>query len=95
MATISERKQRELVLLLFFMEEEIVRWRLLGREEEEIRERLQDRTLEGEVREELEQFLAMVRDRKVVLPSFRDESGRMKDGGDDGALPSYAEAGGR
>ncbi|KAF2165708.1 hypothetical protein M409DRAFT_67076 [Zasmidium cellare ATCC 36951] len=92
MPNISVQKQRELVMLLFFWEEEITRWRLLEGEEAEIRGRLEE---EGEWREgarmELEHALRVVRAKKRVLPSLRDQSGRVFQGGEE-RLPSYAEA---
>lgn len=81
MPRICVQKQRELVMLLFFWEEESTRWRLLSAEEEE----LQGREGDG-VRMELE----VVRAKKRVLPSLRDQSGRVLEGEGE-RLPSYAE----
>ncbi|KAK4495896.1 hypothetical protein PRZ48_013164 [Zasmidium cellare] len=92
MPNISVQKQRELVMLLFFWEEEITRWRLLESEEAEIKGRLEE---EGQWREgarmELEHALRVVQAKKRVLPSLRDQSGRVIEDGEE-RLPSYAEA---
>lgn len=91
MPNISVQKQRELVMLLFFWEEEIMRWRLLEGEESEIQGRLGEEGVREGWRVELEHALRMVRARKRVLPSLRDQSGRVIEGGEE-RLPSYAEA---
>lgn len=79
-------------MLLFFWEEEITRWRLLGVEEKEIESKLREDGVSEGYRRELEGALRIVKARKRVLPSARDESGRVI--GDEGEerLPSYAEA---
>lgn len=89
MPLISVGKQKELVMLLFFWEEEIVRWNLLSVEEMELRERFE--AGEGDVREELEALGARMR----LRPSLRDQSGRESgrvsiDAREE--LPSYEQA---
>ena len=92
MPNISVQKQRELVMLLFFWEEETTRWRLLESEEAEIKARLEEeRQWREGARMELEHALRLVQAKKRVLPSLRDQSGRVIEDGDE-RLPSYAEA---
>lgn len=95
MPTITVEKQRRLVMLLFFWEEEVTRWRLLESEEEEIRTRLSDNGLADGYRQQLDMTLKLAQMKKTILPSERDESGRVlaTDAGD--VLPSYEEAGRR
>ena len=95
MPVISVTKQRMLVMLLFFWEEEVVRWRLLSSEESEIRQRLREDGLSQGYRAELEYAMKMVLAKKRVLPSMRDRSGMVLDGGaveEEEVLPTYAEA---
>ncbi|KAH0563139.1 hypothetical protein GP486_002294 [Trichoglossum hirsutum] len=73
---LSVHRQRKLVGLLFWWEEELVRWRLLEEEEAEIRHLL---TQEGE-REDLMVALKVVEAKKKMLPSVRAQ---------DSSLPSY------
>lgn len=91
MPNISVQKQKELVMLLFFWEEEITRWRLLSSEEEELQGRLREGGISHGFRMELEHTLRMVQAKKRILPSLRDQSGRVIETGDE-RLPSYAEA---
>lgn len=99
MPVISVTKQRMLVMLLFFWEEELIRWRFLSEEEREVRERIGEVGGSEGYRVELEYALRMVLAKKRVLPSRRDRSGVVLGGGDgDGGvgeeeqLPTYAQA---
>jgi hypothetical protein len=92
LATISARKQRELVLLLFFMEEEITRWRLLSNQEDEIKSNVEGGGLLLVARTELEMSLKLVQAQKNVAPSLRDASGRMLPVHGEERLPEYEEA---
>ena len=89
--TISARKQRELVLLLFFMEEEITRWRLLSDQEEDLKRSLEGEGLSAEERQDLEMNLTLVRAQKRALPSERDASGRVLPAQGEEVLPGYEE----
>ncbi|EME41768.1 hypothetical protein DOTSEDRAFT_73985 [Dothistroma septosporum NZE10] len=98
MPVISVTKQRMLVMLLFFWEEELTRWRLLCSEEREVRQRLGEGALSRTYRGELEFALKMVLAKKRVIPSQRDQSGQVFEGGagepgeEEEELPTYAEA---
>lgn len=98
MPMISVEKQRSLVMFLFFWEEEITRWRLLSAEEDEIRKTLESGAEGGRqglsegYRIELEEHLRVVQARKRVMPSLRDESGRVVQSEEEEQLPSYEEA---
>lgn len=91
MPVISAEKQRELVMLLFFWEEESTRWRLLNSETDEIRQKLAEEGLSDSYRIELGETLKILEARKRVLPSLRDQSGRVMCM-DDEQLPTYDEA---
>ncbi|CAK4032801.1 Hypothetical predicted protein [Lecanosticta acicola] len=91
MPILSIVKQRDLIKLLFFWEEECTRWRLLGEEEKELGEKLREEGLSREVEAELKTMLMFVRERKRVLPSVRDESGHVRRQEDE-QLPTYDEA---
>ena len=92
LAEISARKQRDLVLLLFYMEEEIMRWRLLSSQEEDLKRSLAGDGMSAEERHELEMNLKLVQAQKSVLPSSRAASGRMLPGQGEETLPGYEEA---
>lgn len=80
---LSIHRQRALIGLLFFWEEELVRWRLLEDEEAEIVK------LISEVEEEdegLQVALGVVRKKMKVPPAGRGE--------ERGELPGYGEGGG-
>jgi hypothetical protein len=69
-AFISIAAQRKLVGMLFFWEEEVVRWRLLDDEEEEIRKVIQDTATQVEgVSADLNVHLERVLMRKNMMPS--------------------------
>ena len=84
-AIISVPKQRELVDLLFFWEEELVRWRLLCDAEKEASRRVAHCSVDGGDLEDAKMTLEKVRLEKRLPPSARDESGQPKQG----ELPSY------
>lgn len=65
-------KQRELVILLFFWEEQIRRWRLLEEEEKELKQKLVDMTAGQDSRTELVEALRVMQSRKRMLPSHRE-----------------------
>ncbi|KAF7191990.1 hypothetical protein HII31_06635 [Pseudocercospora fuligena] len=95
MPTITVEKQRRLVMLLFFWEEECTRWKLLEGEEEEVRGKLGEEGLGEGYREQFEMMLRLAEMKKAVLPSERDESGRVLQSGEEEVLPSYEEVGRR
>jgi len=74
--------------MLFFWEEECTRWRLLDMEERELVDRLGVGGVEGDERIAVEESLRVVRAKKGVPPSLRDESGRAVEGEE---LPAYGE----
>lgn len=78
LAMISVPKQRVLINLLFFWEEELVRWQLLCNEAEELQQRLTIPELSENERRAADQQLLVVLARKEVPPSLRDESGRAR-----------------
>lgn len=80
-------KQRELVMLLFFWEEEVRRWDVLEGEEREIEARLGDCGQGESVG--LDEALKVARARKRVLQSRRDESGNVVGAGRE-ELPGYS-----
>ncbi|KAI9784657.1 MAG: hypothetical protein M1835_003538 [Candelina submexicana] len=75
--TVSVHAQRKLVGLLFWWEEEVVRLRLVGEEEKEVEEVLEELTRRGDgnnaVGREVKMLLEGVRRRKALLPSERVE----------------------
>jgi len=85
-AIISVPKQRELVNMLFFWEEECTRWRLLDMEERELVDRLGVGGVEGDERIAGEESLKVIMAKKRIPPSLRDESGRAVEGEE---LPAY------
>ncbi|EGP89511.1 unnamed protein product [Zymoseptoria tritici ST99CH_1A5] len=88
---LSVPKQRELVMFLFFWEEEVTRWDLLCAEEAEIGSLLQGNEVREVFKVELQNALKVLRSRKQSWPSRRDQSGRALEA-EEGRLPSYAEA---
>jgi hypothetical protein len=90
MPTISARKQRQIVCLLFFWEEEIVRWELLVEQEEEIKERIGGTTcMSDRDRLEAAHVLEELDAKKRSLPSARDQSGRLLREEQEEPLPEY------
>lgn len=85
LAMLGVARQRLLVHMLFFWEEELVRWRLLCGEEAELLQRLTIPELRDGERRAADQQLRIVRARKGVAPSLRDESGRVREE----ELPGY------
>ncbi|WPG99917.1 Hypothetical protein R9X50_00273800 [Acrodontium crateriforme] len=75
-AIISVPKQRELVNMLFFWEEEMMRWRLLSREEDDLTSQLSNSTLSANALVHAKENLQIVQAKKRVPPSRRDDSGR-------------------
>jgi len=79
LACISISKQRRLVNLLFYWEEELTRWRLLSEEEDEIALTLEsDTELTENDRIHLREALKITQARKRVLPSLREASGNVQ-----------------
>lgn len=76
-------KQRELVMLLFFWEEELRRWRILEAEEQELKQKLLHMTEVDESKSGLVEALRIVQSRKRTLPSHRH--------GYDGIMPAANE----
>lgn len=87
-AIISVRKQKDLINMLFFWEEEITRWRLLGQEEGELMAQISLPEVDRDVKTVLEQQLQVVRATKRTPPSKRHEDGRIIED----ELPSYEES---
>jgi len=72
-------KQRELVNMLFWWEEELTRWRLLDEEEAEIVRSISARdngTQDGEA--ELQERLRVIEAKRKVVPSLRRADGKPK-----------------
>lgn len=91
MPTISVPQVKQLVRLLFFWEEEFVRWDMLHREQEQLRALLAATELDDATRMELEDALQVLKARQGVLPSQRDAGGGVRATTDE-HLPSYVEA---
>lgn len=73
---ISRPKLKKLVELLFFWEEEIMRWRLLSQEESGLVASLaMDSDNNVNERTYLQEALKVIQARKQIRPSIRDESG--------------------
>jgi hypothetical protein len=86
-ATISVHAQRKLVNMLFEWEEELMRWRLLEEEEEEIRTVVDGERRSGGSVGELEVRLKEIEGLKGLKPSLRSAESRAAE-----TLPSYGEA---
>jgi adenylate kinase family enzyme len=72
-------KQRELVNMLFWWEEELTRWRLLDEEEAEIVKAISARdngAQDGEA--ELQERLRVIEAKQRVVPSLRRADGSLK-----------------
>jgi hypothetical protein len=76
---ISVPKQRELVDMLFWWEEELTRWRLLDEEQAEI-EGLMSAASEGSQHDEaeLQERMRVIEAKRRVLPSLRRSDGSLK-----------------
>jgi hypothetical protein len=88
LAIISVHAQRKLVGLLFFWEEELMRWKMLDAEEKEILGALE--TEGGTGNKDLEVALEAVEMKKKLLPSQRGEETANVGKGRGHELPSYA-----
>lgn len=87
-AVISVHAQRKLVGLLFFWEEECMRWKMLDEEEREI---LRALDMEGGVKNrDLDVALEAVEMKKRMLPSRRPEAVANVSQGQGHALPVYS-----
>jgi hypothetical protein len=86
MAMISVHAQRKLVGLLFFWEEECMRWKLLDQEEREILDALK----QNEGNADLDCALEAVRMKMKLLPSKRGEGTANVVQGAGHELPSYS-----
>jgi hypothetical protein len=72
-------KQRELVDMLFWWEEEVTRWRLLDEEQEEIESAILARGGGSQDNEaELQERLRVIEAKRRVLPSLRRSDGSLK-----------------
>ena len=71
--------------MLFYWEEEIVRWRLLCEEESRLQDRLAVIGSDSNERIGLKESLRVAQAKKRVPPSLRDESGHSTGG----ELPEY------
>lgn len=80
MATIPIHRQRKLVCMLFFWEEELMRWKLLDEEQKEIQGLLDEVTGRSgrenrSPEEELRIALGRVRTKMILAPSARRDDG--------------------
>lgn len=87
LAIVSVHALQKLVGLLFFWEEECVRWMLLDREEKEILGILE---MDGGNETDLKVVLEAFRLRKVLMPSLRAEGTANIGVGAGHFLPNYA-----
>lgn len=90
LAIISVHAQRKLVGLLFFWEEELMRWKMLDAEEKEILGALE--TEAGTGNKDLEVALEAVEMKKKLLPSQRGEGTANVGKGRGHELPTYASS---
>jgi hypothetical protein len=70
---VSVKAQRKTVGMLFFWEEECIRWRLLEQEKTEIEEAMKQGGVEAHVKGELEMKLQQVKMRMGMRPSHRKD----------------------
>jgi len=84
---ISVPKQRELVNMLFFWEEELMRWRLLDQEAAEIEQAINTTENVDLHTSEMQDRLTAVKAMKRVVPSGRKQDGTLKEERDP---PAYA-----
>jgi hypothetical protein len=77
MPAISVRKQRQIVCLLFFWEEEVIRWELLIDQKREIKERIGITRISDCDRLKAGRVLEVLDAKKRSLPSARDQSGKL------------------
>ncbi|KAE8451314.1 hypothetical protein EG329_004480 [Mollisiaceae sp. DMI_Dod_QoI] len=87
LAVISVHAQRKLVGLLFFWEEECMRWKLLDEEEREILRAVEQ---DGEANMDLNVALEAVEMKKKMLPSKRAEPVANVSVGQGHTLPTYS-----
>jgi hypothetical protein len=85
MPSLAITRQRELVMLLFFWEEEIARWTSFSSQEDEIEQRLKERELGEGLKAELRCLLGAAKANRRVVPSLRDTYGQ------EDQLPAYSE----
>ena len=85
---ISIHRQRKLVALLFFWEEELVRWRLLDEEEAEIKKTMETH---GEEHEQLKVALGTVWVRRSTPPSQRSKEGNQQGAQQAPPPPDYGD----
>ncbi|KAG9239206.1 hypothetical protein BJ875DRAFT_448683 [Amylocarpus encephaloides] len=89
-ATISIHVQRQVVSLLFFWEEECVRWRLLDQEEEAILKAMEEEEgMSGGARMDLGIALRAVRMKRCLPPGERGEGTANVTAGRGSELPGY------
>ena len=86
-AIVSVPMQRELVKMLFYWEEELVRWRLLCEEEGRLRTALVQLSGDSNEYVNVQEAMRVVQAKKRVRPSLRDENGHSAAVED---LPKYA-----
>ena len=84
LATISVHTQRKLIGLLFFWEEEVMRWRLLDEEDGEVQVAMDACDGDGRPRGDLEIARQSIEVRRKLAPSLRQQDPGVED------LPSYA-----
>ena len=75
---ISVGKQRELVNMMFFWEEELMRWRLLDEEEDEVKSALTADGMDDDTRAALRDALRVIEAKKRIAPSQRMQDGTLK-----------------
>lgn len=85
MPSLAITRQRELVMLLFFWEEEIARWASFSLEEDELEQRLKERELGEGLKAELRCLLGAAKAKKRIVPSVRETYGQ------EDQLPVYSE----
>jgi hypothetical protein len=93
MSSMSVRKQRQFVQLMFFMEEEVTRWRLLTTEEDTLVARIGSEGSDGRNLPEITLMLEKLRADKKVPPSRREASGEIHGVESGEQLPRYEDVG--
>ena len=92
-AIISVHKQRKLVGMLFFWEEELKRWQMLEDEEKEIGHVLKGFEESGDTSqaEELRIVLGQIQVQRRMEPSLRESDGNGVTGNEEHVLPEYGQ----
>ncbi len=72
---LSVHGQRKLISLLFFWEEELMRWRLMDAEEEQIQIQKANVAADAQTGDGFETALRVLQANRILLPSKRTEAG--------------------